>query len=303
MDPDSEASRAEKARHENGIEEWELRGMGIYPDIERKKRQFRKASMEILVRRDEAEMEYVETLRPESTRRTEEEKPRDRYMEHEELFMEDKGGCGDYTGERYHAGHYDDGHIEPDTTFDMSTASTNTPTEPFLPMEDSFVIDKSDPEHTNEAENGAHMAENVHPTIDPTSEIDRHDPLACHDSHGFTTNGKITELLQPFVQFFAMKLERHGTRYKADDMYTEMQGLMLEIYVDWLEHARLSLTPGTDSSTPMNDRYGRCCYRGPWNRTFGVPECQTCHLWMPTFVLTCPHCGHEACIRCKSSGN
>ena len=302
MDPDSEASRAEKARHQKDIEEWEMRWQGIYPDVQRKKREFRKASMGNLVKRDEAEMQQVKTPQAKSDPSTEEKKPADRYMESEQLHAKDKGVCDDHIGERCPV-YGDYSPLSPDTSFDLSTATANTSIWPSIPMEDSFATDKSDPKHIMEADNSGHLVDDDHSIIDSTSEIDKPDPLACHDSHGATKNEKTDEALQPFVQFFAMKLENHSTRYKVEDMHAEMQGLMLEIYVAWLEGARLSLAPGTDPSMPVIDRHGNCCYSGPWIRTFGVPECHKCHLWMPTFILTCPHCGREACIRCKFSGN
>ncbi|KAH8700622.1 hypothetical protein BGW36DRAFT_374567 [Talaromyces proteolyticus] len=43
----------------------------------------------------------------------------------------------------------------------------------------------------------------------------------------------------------------------------------------------------------------KCCHSGPWQKDFGLENCDVCGRWMPLYTLSCPSCQIKACISCK----
>lgn len=103
--------------------------------------------------------------------------------------------------------------------------------------------------------------------------------------------------LRPFIPYVKAKLSDPRGCYTPDDMCQELHGLVLESMCMWLEITRLSLT--NFSPAPATNDGSACPHLGFWNKEFGQPGCDNCHLWKPLFILTCPGCGLKKCLRCK----
>lgn len=67
MDPNSETSKAKKARHEHDIEEWEAEYAGIDPEVEKAKAEMREEAMRKQAMRDVEGMEAKQETEEEAT--------------------------------------------------------------------------------------------------------------------------------------------------------------------------------------------------------------------------------------------
>jgi hypothetical protein len=105
------------------------------------------------------------------------------------------------------------------------------------------------------------------------------------------------EALKNLVPFFQQKVRDHPKQYTADDLYGELNGVVLEIYNGWLEGMRMSFRGAKPSHTLNNP--AACAHLGSWQKELNRAECDRCHLCKPLYVLTCPGCGLKACVRCK----
>jgi hypothetical protein len=105
------------------------------------------------------------------------------------------------------------------------------------------------------------------------------------------------EALQHLIPFFQQKVREHPDSYTTNDLYGELNGLILETYSNWVEGLRSSFADA-QSSDFVNDQ-AACAHLGSWQKKFNRADCDQCHLCKPLYVLTCPGCGLKACIRCK----
>jgi hypothetical protein len=105
------------------------------------------------------------------------------------------------------------------------------------------------------------------------------------------------EALKNLVPFFQQKVREHPEQYTADDLYGELNGVVLETYNGWLEGMRMSSRTANPPHTPRNP--AACVHLGSWQKELNRAECDRCHLCKPLYVLTCPGCGLKACVRCK----
>lgn len=129
---------------------------------------------------------------------------------------------------------------------------------------------------------------NVEPKLPPPSQI-------------YATNlENANPHLAPFIPYLESKLHHPSNRYVAEDVQTELKGIVLESYCGWLESVRLSFS----DSKPLRQRIDaeECSHLGYWAKDFESPECEACGRWMPIFVLTCPGCGIRRCAGCKFDG-
>lgn len=109
----------------------------------------------------------------------------------------------------------------------------------------------------------------------------------------------LAKSLRGFTPYFDGKLLSSQGRYTTDDMLGEMRGLFLEPYRGWLEAARLRIPDAKESYNSSDPEL--CEHMGLWAKTYDCSECRYCKLYKPMYVLACPTCGKEACIRCKFS--
>lgn len=105
------------------------------------------------------------------------------------------------------------------------------------------------------------------------------------------------EALKNLVPFFQQKVRDHPGQYTADDLCGELNGVVLETYNGWLEGMRMSFRGAKPPHTLNN--LAACAHLGSWQKELNRAECDRCHLCKPLYVLTCPGCGLEACVRCK----
>ncbi|RAL00528.1 DnaJ domain protein [Aspergillus ibericus CBS 121593] len=106
--------------------------------------------------------------------------------------------------------------------------------------------------------------------------------------------------LTPFIPHFKNKLSHPSGRYTAQDLLTEVTGMILEIYCDWLESIRLTVPEAKPLQKGQEPQH--CLHLGGWEKHFNRTSCDECQLWKPLYTLTCPGCGIEACVGCKFSG-
>lgn len=116
-------------------------------------------------------------------------------------------------------------------------------------------------------------------------------------TEGHQKDSNIWPTLRPFVPYFDGKLQSSQGRYTVDDMVGEMRGLFLEPYRGWLETIRPLISGATKSYNSRNPE--ECEHRGLWIKAYGHSVCPHCDLYEPLYLLTCPGCGEQACIRCK----
>jgi hypothetical protein len=107
--------------------------------------------------------------------------------------------------------------------------------------------------------------------------------------------------LKPLVPFFKQKLADPLGRYKLEDLASELNGFVSEIYNDWIENIRSSIPDATPIGVRNNPEL--CAHLGAWHKDHCLPKCDTCNFWMPLFVLNCPGCGLKACVSCKFTGD
>ncbi|KAJ6082753.1 hypothetical protein N7499_007627 [Penicillium canescens] len=105
------------------------------------------------------------------------------------------------------------------------------------------------------------------------------------------------EALKNLVPFFEQKVREHPEQYTADDLYGELNGVVLETYNGWLEGMRMSFRAAKTRNILRNP--AACAHLGSWQKELNRAECDRCHLCKPLYVLTCPGCGLKACVRCK----
>ncbi|KAJ5654641.1 hypothetical protein N7490_001644 [Penicillium lividum] len=159
----------------------------------------------------------------------------------------------------------------------------------------SLLIDLSDEEQEYEARSNFPEEKEAHAPIDGEAVTEKEDPHYTEMSD-HSANHQTSDVLEPFIPFFVMKLREFGTRYTVEDMHEEMRGVFQELSGYQIEDVRLA------TKTVQLDQENstlHCSHRGTWSRSFGCSECEACHLWMPVSTLTCPFCGMKACVRCK----
>lgn len=110
-------------------------------------------------------------------------------------------------------------------------------------------------------------------------------------------DSNIWPTLRPFVPYFDGKLQSSGGRYTVDDMVGEMRGLFLEPYRGWLETIRPLISGATESYNSSSPEERE--HRGLWIKAYGHSLCPHCDLYEPLYLLSCPGCGKQACIRCR----
>ncbi|KAJ5746693.1 hypothetical protein N7520_011875 [Penicillium odoratum] len=159
----------------------------------------------------------------------------------------------------------------------------------------SLLIDLSDEEQEYEARSNPPKGKKAHVPIDSDAATEKEDPHFTEMSD-HSANDQTSDVLEPYIPFFAMKLRESGTCYTVEDMHLEMRGVFQEFFGHQVEDVRLPakiVQPDLEKSTL------HCSHRGTWSRSFGYSECEVCHLWMQVSTLTCPSCGTKACVRCK----
>lgn len=109
----------------------------------------------------------------------------------------------------------------------------------------------------------------------------------------------IQSSLRPFVRHLEKRLKSSGGCYTTEDLLTELNGLVMDAVCVWLDGQRLLFSKDGASTSNNVDPTEGCEHIGCWKKHFHHPECEVCHLWKPTYVLTCPGCGMKACVRCK----
>ncbi|KAJ5718932.1 uncharacterized protein N7483_010014 [Penicillium malachiteum] len=287
MDPNSEVSRAERARHAHDIEDWERRYAGFDPDLERMMRDIENQGTEAVQR----PKEMTENNSP-----TEEAKKANEYMKSKEAG--DPRQTNEKLGKQSTIGHRTDG-IRPGVMIDLMTDMPSTPI-PFYPgVVDDCLIDLSDSEQPSA--NRGHAISKEHGHVDTNSSSHNNETPTREDVVKTITEKNAAEILQPFVPFFSEKFKKYSSLYSARDMREEMQGLILETYSSSLE----TIVQHSLANTQPSKATGRqpcSSHFGAWERTSGALQCPKCQLCMPVFSLTCPGCGRTACIRCKFSG-
>ncbi|KAJ5278605.1 hypothetical protein N7478_003977 [Penicillium angulare] len=300
MDPDSEASRQEMARHEHDQEEWADRWARIDPEVEKAKEKYQRELMEAGIAREKEEAENK--MHNDEGGPTEEEKRADEYMESTEESIVSEEDWHYYGLEKEESdSHRNVVEVGLNVQVDSNTDSTTMLAQPDNVANGGCLIDLSDPEPPTPKPNTpvTPKANERYGPIEPAEPI-KSTPSTPHNEPKSPTKDRVTELLQPFIPFFKMKLSSPRTRYSEDDMYAEIQGLVLEIYGSWLGGVRDSLNDSKSLQQTKNEKQP-CSHLGVWYQLSGIPVCPKCHLWMPVFVLTCSGCGIKACVRCKFS--
>ncbi|KAJ5106131.1 Heat shock protein DnaJ N-terminal [Penicillium angulare] len=295
MDPDSEASREEMARHEHDQEEWAMRWAGIDPEVEKAKEQYRRELMEAGIVWEGEEPGNV--MHSDQAGPTEEEKRADEYLEGTDESILSDDDWFYYGLEKQESHHHRDvvetgfnGHA------DSNPDAASMPSQPSIVVNGGCLIDLSDSEPPESNTHVLYRAKEAYEPVGLDESIKSLSPTPRNEPESLTEE-KVTELLQPFIPFFRMKLSKYRTQYSEDDMHAEIQGLMLEIYDSWLGGIRNSFNDS--KSLEIGNDKQPCSHLGVWYRLSGMPACPKCHLWMPVFVLTCSGCSIKACVRCK----
>lgn len=139
------------------------------------------------------------------------------------------------------------------------------------------------------------------PDIDPAGPSSSRNPISTEQSTGGSVhpveNTQSQWPLHPFIPYFKAKLDDPSWRYTHEDMCQELYGLVMDAVCTWVESKRLSRSDGSPQTA--TDADFACSHVGSWNKEFGQPECDNCHLWKPLYALTCQGCGLKICVRCK----
>ncbi|CAG8079887.1 unnamed protein product [Penicillium salamii] len=125
------------------------------------------------------------------------------------------------------------------------------------------------------------------------------EPLNAHNfAEGLKNNCVGHESsLGSLAPLFEQRLADPLGRYSVDDLALDLNGMILESYASWLEDVRLSIPRA--SPAPVRSTPEACSHLGGWFKKYGCTQCDTCHSWMPLFLLVCPKCGISGCTRCK----
>lgn len=146
-------------------------------------------------------------------------------------------------------------------------------------------------------------------------------PIPNPQTSDLTSNSSLSSKISPLAPYFVNKLTDSSQRYTAEDLSTELKGIVLETYCGWLENLRLScrdtaptLSPkegdgegeneneAETKTEPSSKHPKTCTHLGYWEKEYGSLECTECGRWKPVFVLVCPGCGIRRCVGCKFSG-
>lgn len=313
MDPESAESKAKRAQFEAENVQWENEWRGIDPEVQKARAELRKENMRTRMKRDLADMakgqdedtkyadfdhvveevldnlnfghdhkfeDFVHVLPEENIKTC---NPADTF---DTFAYEYAKKCRSGDGDSIHSDRASNPQsaTTSDSSFDFSTSNNST----------SYSYTHSANGHSNfktTVEDFESTTDNSEPTTDDSnSDADKliNSYMVGHDS------------LIPLVSFLKQKLADSNGLYTLDDLGGELNGIMLETYCGWLEDVRLSV-PNASPITVRNDPKF-CSHLGLWYKEFGRPVCNVCNLWMPTFILTCPGCGLNACVRCKFTG-
>ncbi|KAJ5758244.1 uncharacterized protein N7511_006938 [Penicillium nucicola] len=106
-----------------------------------------------------------------------------------------------------------------------------------------------------------------------------------------------SESMKHLVPFFRQKVHKNLEKYTANDLYGEINGVVLEAYNGWLEKLRRSVKDA-DPLHLLNKPID-CAHLGSWKKELHREKCERCGLCAPLYLLKCPGCGLKACVRCK----
>ncbi|KAJ5486605.1 hypothetical protein N7530_000905 [Penicillium desertorum] len=308
MDPESAESKAKRAEFEAENVQWENEWLGIDPEVQKARAELRKENMRARMKRDLADMaegqdedtkhadfdhivegvldelnfghdeDFVHVLPEENIKTC---NPADTF---DTFAYEYANKCRSGDDDPIHSDRASNPQsaTSSDSSFDFSTSSNSTSYTHSANGHSNFKPTVEDFESTTDNSEST--------TDDSNSAADKliNSYMVGHDS------------LLPLVSFLKQKLADPHGRYTIDDLGGELNGIMLEAYCGWLEDVRLSV-PNASPVTVRNDPKF-CSHLGLWYKEFGRPVCNVCNLWMPTFILTCPGCGLNACVRCKFTG-
>ncbi|KAJ6037343.1 hypothetical protein N7540_001622 [Penicillium herquei] len=287
MDPNSEASLAERARHEHDIEDWERRYAGFDPDLERM-------------------MKDIENQGTEAAQQANAMAANDKPTEEAKKEFLKGRGAGDSRQNNENIGkqstiRHKPGGTRPGVMIDLLTdmPPASTPIPFYSGVVDDCLIDFSDSEQPSASKD--HMDSKEHSYVDTNPSSHENETPMREDVVEAIKEKNAAEILQPLIPFFSEKFKNHSSLYTASDMRAEMQGLILETYSSSLETIMQHSLADTE---PLKASSGQACssHFGAWERTSGALMCPKCQLHMPVCFLTCPGCGSTACIRCKFSG-
>ncbi|KAJ5363808.1 uncharacterized protein N7496_009521 [Penicillium cataractarum] len=139
------------------------------------------------------------------------------------------------------------------------------------------------------------------PDLNPTRPSSSSNPVRTEPSTEGTVhpveNPQPQSSLRPFIPYFKAKLDDPSWRYTHEDMCQELHGLVMDAVCTWMESKHPSHSDGSPQ-TATDDDFA-CSHLGSWDKGFGQPECDNCHLWKPLYTLTCQGCGLKRCVRCK----
>ncbi|KAJ5719038.1 hypothetical protein N7493_007493 [Penicillium malachiteum] len=223
MDPNSEASKAERARHEHDIEDWERRYAGFDPDLERMMKNNQNEATDTVRPPKETAGNTIPAAEAKKPAKRMKAKATDDAPPHEDIGKQSTIGR-------------DPGRTRPGVMIDLMSDMPITPT-PFYSgavndaLNDS-LIDFSDSEPSPASKGRPESTERSHIDIDPASPKDE-TPMR-EDMVEAIAEKKAAEILEPFVPFFSEKL-KNCSMYTASDMREEIQGLILEAHSRSLE--------------------------------------------------------------------
>ncbi|KAJ5339872.1 hypothetical protein N7452_006600 [Penicillium brevicompactum] len=332
MDPDSEESKASKARFRAENAQWQREWDGIDLEVERARAEARKQAMRHRVVRDMEEQ--LEKERAEAKKHTPHVAPFDQAICNAVNGLRSPPGVwGRTQGPTYYAGYnlMDWNNLSTINNImyqePKSTKPTGTEKEP-IQLEDPFeapsspapsvseVLTQSSPISSSSARSycASNRPASIIASESPTRPCSVNSGSGDHSPLGEpldpsspaaqlinTYLASYESSLRPLIPHFKQKLADPLGRYTANELATELQGVVLESYSAWLEDIRVSMSFGTHATARKSPE--ACSHLGGWYKEYGQAQCVTCQFWSPLFILTCRGCGLKGCIRCKFNGD
>ncbi|CAG8297562.1 unnamed protein product [Penicillium salamii] len=365
MDPESEESKASKAKYRAENAQWEQEWAGIDPEVEKARAESRKQAMRDRVARDEKEQVEIDEMEIEkdappvdSPANPPDKTPVNPPVNTAKPAVDpfDQAIQNAVNGIQLCAGFWDYArgvapHPEENIKNGIATAFGGFSHYEHARYPKSKVLDNSKPDNNKESSNNSKGATNILPFVDDVSTSNSNissdsssesssvssSSVRSHKASGRSINSTVGEpphssspaerypcdqapmpellnahnfaeglknnyvghesSLGSLAPLFEQRLADPLGRYSVDDLALDLNGMILESYASWLEDVRLSI-PGA-SPAPVRSTPEACSHLGGWFKEYGCAQCDTCHSWMPLFLLVCPKCGTSGCTRCK----
>lgn len=186
--------------------------------------------------------------------------------------------------------------------------------EPYLAKDTSAELENEYAEHGHDSRDNGEDGDEEHSDIfydskEVNSSYQNSNSVLSNQENNKTPDQTTTTAsnLESFVPFFQYKLNHPSSRYTAEDLNLELNGIVHECLCGYFRTLHLpsdSQSPATggregNNKTAASGSSENCTHYGMWEKEFGRDECVSCHRWLPICALRCPGCGVRACMSCK----